>query len=282
MTKKSETEETESIIGRVNPSGSSQSGSPGAGWRAYLRAACGWTRRLTEDGVGTEQGALRRRRALTPTVLARSAGSSDAVIPDRTLRCCGIDDEDMPRMVLSLICEHYLCAKTAVLLGETSEQVAAFVDVVMGKREAGDLSPSSGPPGQRFDVVFLDQNIDLRATPPVLGSNLCLQLRSAGFTGITVVLSGAPSAEIEEMRLLPQVDLAYEKGFALPSIALAIKTLYAKQHNARPELPRLDAPRARSNSFEADWRHVLHKSAAGRYRDGAPETDSMVIGRSAH
>jgi len=277
-------------------SGASQSGSPGAGWRAYPRAARGWTRRLTEDGVGTEQAAPRRRRSLTPTVLARSAGSSDAVIPDRTLRagssdavipdrtlrCCGIDDEGMPRMVLSLICEHYLCAKTAVLLGETSEQVAAFVDVVMGKREAVDLSPTTDPPGQRFDVVFLDQNIDLRATPPVLGSNLCLQLRSAGFTGITVVLSGAPSAQIEEMRLLPQVDLAYEKGFALPSIALAIKTLYAERHNARPELPRLDAPRARSNSFEADWRHVLHKTAAGRYRDGAPETDSMVIGRSAH
>ena len=74
-------------------------------------------------------------------------------------------------------------------------------------------------------MVLLDENIDERADPPVMGSLLCAELRMCGFRGITVVLSGAPSDQIAKLRALPGVDLAYDKGAGLPVISDAIKKL---------------------------------------------------------
>lgn len=158
-----------------------------------------------------------------PTVCAVPK-TSLAGLSNRKLRCIGIDDEDLPRLVHKILISHFLDAdEESCSIGRTREEQAAFVDVAMGVRNP-DLSYTQGEPIQA-DVVLLDENIDERADPPVMGSLLCAELRMCGFRGITVVLSGAPSDQIAKLRALPGVDLAYDKGAGLPVISDAIKKL---------------------------------------------------------
>jgi len=167
-----------------------------------------------------------------PNVLTSAPRSSPevgaAAKNSRQLRCVGIDDEDLPRMIHNILFSHYLnadpCSRS---VGKTNEERAAFVDIVMGVRNA-DLSYTEGE-SVPADVAILDQNIAELDEPPILGSLLCAQLRSVGFRGVTCILTGAPSAQIAQLRKLPGVDLAFDKGAGLPVIAAAVRKLHTER-----------------------------------------------------
>jgi len=126
------------------------------------------------------------------------------------LRVVGLDDEKIPRMVQGLFMMHHLGAnmQESCTLGETREEMLAVVDVALGVLHA-DLTPNSGERRQA-DVVLLDENI---MPPGILGSRIASELRDRGFTGVIVLLTGATSAYLEEIRSIPAVDFVrYSPG----------------------------------------------------------------------
>ena len=140
-------------------------------------------------------------------------------VPAPALRVVGLDDEKIPRMIQGMFMRHQLGAdmRTSCVLGETKEEVLAFVDVAMGILNS-DLTPNLGEQRQA-DVVILDENI---VPPQILGSIVATQLRSRGFTGIVVILTGASSSNVKAIQAIESVDLAFEKGTPLSKMATAI------------------------------------------------------------
>ena len=91
-----------------------------------------------------------------------------------------------------------------------------------------------GPPLQA-DVAVIDQNIFIEEgkerVVQIVGTDLCQQLHARGFTGVTCVLSGSDEEAIEQISALPGVDMAFEKGASLKTIAACIRNRL--QANAR-------------------------------------------------
>jgi hypothetical protein len=147
----------------------------------------------------------------------------------RKLRCVGLDDEDMSRMIHRILFSYHVNADldASCSLGRSVEEQEAFIDVAMGVRHP-DLSYTQGEPVQA-DVVLVDENINETANPPILGSLLSAELRMCGFTGIIVIFAGASASEIKQLRSRPGVDLAYGKADGLPSIAADITSLYLQR-----------------------------------------------------
>ena len=56
-----------------------------------------------------------------------------------------------------------------------------------------------------------------------MGTDLCQQLHERGFRGVTCVLSGSDEEVIEQISSLPGVDMAFEKGASLKTIAACIR-----------------------------------------------------------
>lgn len=146
----------------------------------------------------------------------------------QSLRCVGIDDEDLPRFVQKILITMYLDGdESSCSLGGTAAEREAFVDVVMGVR-GPDLALVDGPPVQA-DIALLDENIDECADPPLMGSSIAAELRMLGFRGIIVLLTASPTSQITELQQMPQIDLAFDKSSGLPVIAAAIKKLFAQR-----------------------------------------------------
>lgn len=146
-------------------------------------------------------------------------------LPDPpTLRVIGLDDEQIPRMIQAMFIKHHLKADPEVscALGKTAQEIGAFVDVVLGRLHP-DLTINEGVQ-RHADIVLLDENI---APPNVLGSILATQLAEGGFRGVTVLLTGTSAVHLAQLRSLPHVDLAYEKGFPLQRMAEDIKAILA-------------------------------------------------------
>jgi hypothetical protein len=165
-------------------------------------------------------------RGAETAAAAQAAGGPHACEGRRKLRCVGMDDEDLPRMILRVLFTYHLDAdlEASCAIGESAEEQEAFIDVAMGVRNP-DLSYTEGEPVQA-DVVLLDENINESANPPILGSLLSAELRMCGFKGIIVIFTGAPSSTIQDLRSQPGVDLAFGKEDGLPSIAAEITSLY--------------------------------------------------------
>ena len=67
---------------------------------------------------------------------------------------------------------------------------------------------------------MLDENIDLADHDVYLrGSDLACRLRAEGFDGVVCILTGAHRKRVEELSILPHVDLAFEKTGDLKLIA---------------------------------------------------------------
>jgi hypothetical protein len=146
------------------------------------------------------------------------------------LRVVGLDDELIPRMVQGLFMKHHLKADldASVALGKSKEEIDAFIDVALGQRNP-DLSLNIGE-ARQADVVLLDHNI---SPPKVFGSLLAAELRQRGYTGVTVLLTGTSSLHADQLSALPDIDLVFDKGYALPKMAEQIKQLLAnKMHGA--------------------------------------------------
>jgi hypothetical protein len=167
-----------------------------------------------------------KSRGLETAAPARSVGGPHAREGRRKLRCVGMDDEDLPRMILRVLFTYHLDADpdASCAIGQSAKEQEAFIDVAMGVRNP-DLSYTEGEPVQA-DVVLLDENINESAIPPILGSLLSAELRMCGFKGIIVICTGAPSSTIQHLRSQPGVDLAFGKEDGLPSIAADITSLY--------------------------------------------------------
>jgi hypothetical protein len=136
----------------------------------------------------------------------------------------GLDDEEDPRMIQAMFMKHHLKAdsETSCALGKTAQEIGAFIDVVLGRLHP-DLTINQGVQ-RHADIVLLDENI---APPEVLGSILATQLVKEGFRGITVLLTGTSAVHLSQLRALPGIDLAYEKGFSLQRMAEDIKAALA-------------------------------------------------------
>lgn len=160
----------------------------------------------------------------------------------RKLRCVGLDDEDMPRMILRVLFTYHLDADldASCSIGESIQEQEAFIDVAMGVRNP-DLSYTEGEPVQA-DVVLMDENINESANPPILGSLLSAELRMCGFQGIIVIFTGAPSSTIQNLRSQSGVDLAFGKADSLLSIAADITSLYDQRCAAAAQVEDADYP----------------------------------------
>jgi hypothetical protein len=164
-----------------------------------------------DHGDGTEQpstqpplAALQPAEPETVAPPTPGAGAPAAEAPAaRGLRVVGLDDEKIPRMVQGLFMLHHLHAnmQESCTLGETREEILAIVDVALGVLHA-DLTPNTGEVRQA-DVVLLDENI---MPPDILGSKIATELRGRGFAGVIVVLTGATSTCVENIRSIAAVD----------------------------------------------------------------------------
>ncbi|KAL1504732.1 hypothetical protein AB1Y20_008510 [Prymnesium parvum] len=132
----------------------------------------------------------------------------------RPLRCLGIDDDCMSRLVQETFFKDKLNAnmKYSRSIGETLEEQQAFVDVVMGLRDADTLLPLEAK-NHLPDLVLLDQNINIR--PHITGTSIAKQLHERRFSGCVCILAGASLHEVEGLRSSPGVDLGFVKGTSL-------------------------------------------------------------------
>ena len=109
------------------------------------------------------------RMAAAPEAAASDAGGGGAAASDaggggagRPIELAlGIDDDQFMRDMHLMIFEHHLDVGKFKSLGESDEEIDAFVDCAMGIRDLDTLAPmeEEGEPRQA-DVLILDQNID--------------------------------------------------------------------------------------------------------------------------
>jgi signal transduction histidine kinase len=173
--------------------------------------------------------------AIAPVGKSSVAGTSEvlgdlAAPPVASLRCLGLDDEKIPRQIQRLFMLHHLKADMAVsgVLGATEDEVNHFIEVALGERDL-QLEPTTGA-RTPADLVILDENI---SPPTILGSTLAVELRARNFAGVIVVLTGASCTHVALIAALEAVDLAFDKGTALPLMAAHVKEVIRKRAEAR-------------------------------------------------
>eukprot|EP00966_Prymnesium_polylepis_P329003 7384774-Prymnesium_polylepis.1 len=114
-------------------------------------------------------------------------------------------------------------------MGTTREEQVGFLAYALGRVDR-DLLPLP-PPHRHADVVVLDQNIDLAWRPHLLGTDLVVQLREAGFAGATCIVS-VGAEEAAKLEAMPGVDVASRKGDN--GVAVAARLLRALARRAPP------------------------------------------------
>ena len=98
------------------------------------------------------------------------------------------------------------------------------------------LKPAKLPPA---DIAVLDENIDVEECDiTVRGSDLARNLRDEGFEGVICMLTGSNRNVVEELLNLAHVDLAFEKGGNLKSIADALSRAHAERKQ-KPKMARM-------------------------------------------
>eukprot|EP00965_Chrysotila_dentata_P212175 6186872-Pleurochrysis_carterae.AAC.4 len=136
------------------------------------------------------------------------------------LVCIGLDDQAMCRLLHELIFETFLDAdpERSGSIGETREEIEAFVEVVMGKL---DLSLRHVPLEQQraADVVIIDQNLVMGSGCSVFGSDIAKRLRREGFRGVIGLLTGSADIEVRRLAALEEVDFAFAKYECAAAIA---------------------------------------------------------------
>ena len=119
----------------------------------------------------------------------------------------GIDDVPLNKMMQEAVLFPALKADMIIssCIGETKAEQLGFFDFALGRVDKR-LQPLQ-PPFRQADIIALDQNIDLDGQPHLLGTDLVVRLREAGFTGAACIISGGDPEEAK-----PGVDAATTKG----------------------------------------------------------------------
>ena len=103
-----------------------------------------------------------------------------------------------------------LGATSSACVGATAEEQLAFVDLALGLLDPTSLAPT--PNGREADVALLDQRIDFKYEPHLLGTDLAVQLRARGFKGVVVIISGEDENGLQRLRATPGVDMVVGKA----------------------------------------------------------------------
>ena len=126
-----------------------------------------------------------------------------------SLVCVAVDDCDFMRHKYTETFQK-LGATNSACVGATAEEQLAFVDLALGLLDPSSLAPT--PNGREADVALLDQRIDLKYEPHLLGTDLAVELRTRGFTGVVAIVSGKDEDGLQRLRATPGVDLVVGKG----------------------------------------------------------------------
>ena len=136
---------------------------------------------------------------------------------EEPLMCMALDDMSMFRKIDTTIFRKLGAADSNIVVhGETRAEQEGFLALMLERRP---------------HVVILDQSIDLPGGGPHLrGTDLAVELARAGDARCVVcILTGGTDKEVEEIRGMPEVDLAFSKGHSVPAILAALRqTLEAK------------------------------------------------------
>ena len=136
---------------------------------------------------------------------------------EEPLMCMALDDMSMFRKIDTIIFRKLGAADSNIVVhGETRAEQEGFLALMLERRP---------------HVVILDQSIDLPGGGPHLrGTDLAVELARAGDGRCVVcILTGGTDKEVQEIRAMPEVDLAFSKGHSVPAILAALRqTLEAK------------------------------------------------------
>ena len=187
------------------------------------------TTRAGQDGdggrIGSREGSFTKkndppRLGLPPTAEMSSLSSSEAAqLVTTPLVCAGIDDSPIVRAMHTCLFEVMGAdMELSSSIGETEEEQLHYLDYALGRCNS-QLQPLA-PPHRQVDVAVLDENITLFGVRHLLGSELVVQLRAAGFAGVVCILSGGSvTGAAEELLALPGVDVVCDKHFNVKVLA---------------------------------------------------------------
>ena len=86
-------------------------------------------------------------------------------------------------------------------LPDETRAALAALGYVSGAAEGDPFDHSLPDPVDRIgDLALLDQRIDLKYEPHLLGTDLAVELRARGFTGVVAIVSGEDEDGLQRLR----------------------------------------------------------------------------------
>jgi len=163
----------------------------------------------------------------------RSVTAEMAAPTKRKLKVVACDDDDLCLLVLeSLLRAMNADMEISSVLGTTSEEQDAVVDIVLGRRSPTlEALPSASllPPA---DIVILDQNIDLQGQERLKGTGIAAELRQERFDGLIVLHTGASKQQAAQLTQHPALDAVFIKGEPPRVVATDILAAYHRRLSA--------------------------------------------------
>ena len=152
------------------------------------------------------------RNSIPPLAASSATEGKKRASRSTPLVCAGIDDSPLPQQMMEVLFQAIGADMTrSRAIGTSREEQLGFVDYVLGAVDS-QLAPLPMPHRQ-VDIALLDQHILLDGEQQVLGSELVVQLRERGFTGVVCLISGGSAEAAAQLRTLPGVDMASPKNF---------------------------------------------------------------------
>ena len=185
------------------------------------------------DGLLHQATAHAGAKVATAAPVALAGPSSESAQAPSSLVCAALDDDSMARMMHTQFFSAFLHADPArsIALGADEQEQLSFVDVALGRKHAS--LQDAVPPLPPADIVLLDQNIDLHRREHLLGSDVAGQLLTAGYRGVTCIITGSSLEQIQRLSAQPGVDLVVPKGTNLAELAADLREIHEEKKHDR-------------------------------------------------
>jgi hypothetical protein len=178
--------------------------------------------------------ALPRQQEAPPTSTS-SPGlvNTDPSVTLPALKCVSLDDSGMLlKTYQRMLHKKHLCASESIVIGVTSEEVDAAVDVIMGRKMKDPVTHKIVPViGEHMaaDIATLDYHLGHRLT----GADIAAALHEEHFEGLTCIFSGGSEEDMAAYLEMPGVDMVVSKAVKNDVVAGMLKEKYRTKKSRR-------------------------------------------------